>query len=178
MPLTPFHMGPGLAVKAVLGNRFSLLMFGVAQVAIDVEPGLGILLDWDVLHGWTHSYLGATAIAAGVLAAGRPLCAWILRHWNFQLRRHGLAWLVSPESIGWLPGALGAFAGTYSHVALDSIMHADMRPLSPLSATNDLLSLVSLGQLHIACAASGIVGLVLWVAAQAWARRRDRSTRE
>jgi hypothetical protein len=31
-------MGPGLALKAAGGRRFSLLIFGFAQVLIDVEP--------------------------------------------------------------------------------------------------------------------------------------------
>jgi hypothetical protein len=38
MPFTPLHMGPGLAIKALAGHRFSILTFGIAQVAMDVEP--------------------------------------------------------------------------------------------------------------------------------------------
>ena len=37
MPFTPFHMGPGLAVKAVCGRYFSLVVFGFSQVAIDIN---------------------------------------------------------------------------------------------------------------------------------------------
>jgi membrane-bound metal-dependent hydrolase YbcI (DUF457 family) len=36
---------------------------------------------------------------------------------------------------------LGAIAGTYSHVVLDSLLHADMRPFAPFSAANPLLGL-------------------------------------
>ncbi len=32
MPFTPFHMGPGTAIKAVTGRHFSLTIFGFAQV--------------------------------------------------------------------------------------------------------------------------------------------------
>jgi hypothetical protein len=43
MPFTPFHMGPGLAVKAVFGRYFSLMVFGFSQVAIDIEPLVRII---------------------------------------------------------------------------------------------------------------------------------------
>jgi hypothetical protein len=38
MPFTPLHMGPGLAVKAVMQRKFSLLVFGWSQVVIDLQP--------------------------------------------------------------------------------------------------------------------------------------------
>ena len=55
MPFTPFPMGAGLAVKAVAERHFSVLMFGWAQVAMDLEPGAGLLLGWERLHGWSHT---------------------------------------------------------------------------------------------------------------------------
>ena len=170
MPFTPFHMGPGMALKSVAGNRFSLVTFGVAQVAIDIEPGIGLLRGSDVLHGWTHTYLGAAAIGAVVLLC-RPLCNRILHLWNAELLHHRLNGLVSPEPIGWVPAAAGAFVGTFSHVALDSLMHFDIRPFAPFSDANALLGLVSVQALHLSCVAAGVAGLMLWVSSR-W-RRRD-----
>lgn len=170
MPFTPFHMGPGLAIKAVAPRRFSVLMFGLAQVAIDLEPGLGLILGWDRLHGWTHTYLGAAVIALAVLAAGRPVALWILRRWNAGLRGQGAAWLADPDELGWAAAATGAFVGTFSHVALDSLMHADMRPLAPWSGANPWLAAISLSTLHMACLALGAVGLLLWLLRKAAAR--------
>lgn len=178
MPLTPFHMGPGLAVKSVAGDRFSLLMFGVAQVAIDIEPGIGLLRGSDVLHGWTHTYVGATLIAALVLALGRPACQAVLRRWNRELQAHGLGWLGSPDRIGWGSATAGAFAGTYSHVLVDSVMHADMRPLAPLSDANALMAALSYDALHVSCALAGLAGLCLWVALRALAARARPGPRE
>jgi len=37
MPFTPFHFGPGLAVKSLAGNYFSFLLFAFTQVVIDLE---------------------------------------------------------------------------------------------------------------------------------------------
>ena len=166
MPVTPFHMGPGLAVKSVAGNHFSVLMFGVAQVAIDIEPGIGMLSGSSTLHGWTHTYLGATVIAAGVLLLARPLCVVILKWWNRELATQRVGWIASPEKIGWPAAAAGAFIGTYSHVALDSLMHLDIRPFAPFSDDNGLLGLVSYSALHVGCAVAGVAGVAVWLVRQ------------
>jgi hypothetical protein len=71
VPFTPFHMGPGLGVKAILGQRFSWMIFGLSQVAMDVEPLVRILRHDPEVHGFTHTYLGATLIGAvGCVLAG------------------------------------------------------------------------------------------------------------
>jgi hypothetical protein len=165
-------MGPGLALKGIAGDRFSVLMFGLAQVAMDIEPGIGLIRGSDVLHGWTHTYLGATAIAAIVLAAGRPVCLAILLRWNQELTFHHFSHLTSPEEIKWSAAAAGAFLGTYSHVALDSLMHADMNPFSPLASGNALLWAVSLETLHIGCIVAGLAGIALWLAPHVAKMRR------
>lgn len=90
MPFTLLHMGPGLAIKGLGGRHFSVLVFGIAQVAIDIEPLIGIIRDADVLHGWTHSYAGATAIGILVMLLVPRLCPPILRRWNQELRYHHL----------------------------------------------------------------------------------------
>ena len=54
--------------------------------------------------------------------------------------------------------AFGAFIGTYSHVLLDSLMHADMHPFVPFSDRNPLLGAVFLNTLHGFCLLAGIVG--------------------
>ena len=162
MPFTPFHMGPGLAVKALAGRRFSVLTFGIAQVAMDIEPLVGMLRGSDVLHGWSHSYVGATLISLPVMLLAPAPCRLILGRWNRELRFHNLAWLATPEAIGRWPAAAGAFIGTYSHVALDSIMHVDIQPLRPWSSANALQGLISIEALHLLCVASGLFGILVW----------------
>jgi membrane-bound metal-dependent hydrolase YbcI (DUF457 family) len=152
-----------MAVKSIAGDRFSLITFGVAQVAIDIEPGIGLLRGSEILHGWTHTYVGATIIAGLVLLV-RPLCNWILKRWNAELRYHRLTQFTASEPLRWGPAAIGAFVGTYSHVALDSFMHSDLRPVAPFSASNDLLSVVSVQMLHVGCVSAGILGLMLLIA--------------
>jgi membrane-bound metal-dependent hydrolase YbcI (DUF457 family) len=50
---------------------------------------------------------------------------------------------------------------TWSHVVLDGIMHQDTRPLWPLTDRNPLLLLIEIGELHSACLALGLFGLIV-----------------
>ena len=164
MPVTPFHLGPGMALKSVTGRWFSFLAFGFAQVAMDIEPGIGMLREAPTLHGWTHTYAGATLIGAIVFALARPFGTPILRWWNAELRRNRLDRLAGADAIAPMAAAAGAFIGTYSHVLLDSFMHADMRPFAPFSDANGLLGMVPVIPLYIGCALAGALGAAAWIA--------------
>jgi len=99
LPFTPFHMGPALALKAVSGRYFSVLVFGIAQIAMDIEPLIGMILNADVLHGWSHTYVGATVIGILVTFAAPPSARLILRRWNSELERHGVGWFGSSPTM-------------------------------------------------------------------------------
>lgn len=161
MPFTPFHMGPGLALKALIGRHFSLMVFGFSQVAIDLEPLVRILRGDAELHGFTHTYLGATLVALASIVIGRPVCQYLLRYWNPDPSSRLLNWLPTPKTIPWSAAIVGASVGTYSHVFLDSVMHSDMRPLAPLSDSNALLHVITVENLHLACVVSGVLGVLL-----------------
>jgi hypothetical protein len=166
MPVTPFHLGPGLSAKAVLGRHMSLTVFGLSQVAMDVEPALRILRGDFALHGFTHTYLGATLIGAAVIGVGGPVRRYLLTHWLPDLGARPTGAPPEPSPLTRRAAAVGAFAGTYSHVLLDSLMHADMAPLAPFADNNPLLGLVSVVTLHAACVVTGLLGaLGLGVAA-------------
>ncbi|HZW25858.1 MAG TPA: DUF4184 family protein [Gallionella sp.] len=173
MPFTPFHMGPGLAIKAVAGRHFSVLTFGIAQVAMDIEPVVGMIRGSEVLHGPTHTYLAACVIALFVAAFAPLICRPILHRWNQELTFLRLDWLASPESWSTIPVMTGAFIGTLSHVALDSIMHSDITPLAPFSNANGLLDVISTGALHQWCIGTGVSGILVWLAI-GWRTRRPR----
>ena len=49
MPFTPFHMGIGIFTKSILQGSFSLMVFGWAQIVMDIQP-LVVLITGDVLH--------------------------------------------------------------------------------------------------------------------------------
>lgn len=171
MPFTPLHMGPGLAIKVLAGRHFSVLTYGVAQVAMDIEPLIGLVRGSSVLHGATHTYLAAAVIAFLVAIVSPLIGRPILRRWNFELSVYRLDWLATPESFTPIPVITGAFAGTFFHVMLDSIMHSDMSPLAPWSSANGLLGVITIETLHQFCIIAGLAGIFGWLAG-AWHNRR------
>lgn len=153
MPITPFHFGPGAALHALAPRRVSFIGFSVANVLMDVEPAYYLVTEGIPAHRAVHTLVGATAVAAATVLA-------------FVAARAAAPRLRLPDLFGWrgltaASVATGAALGTYSHVALDSLMHGDIRPLAPFSDANPLLHAVSLGTLHWACLLAGVAGLVL-----------------
>jgi hypothetical protein len=147
VPFTPFHLGPGAVFKAVGGRHFSFMVFGGAQVLMDIEPLLGILRGSVVLHGCSHTLAGALGIGTVAGIIGRPISTWALR--LLRIPHHPFTWTAS---------FLGAYVGTFSHVLMDALMHPDVQPWWPFSPANGLLAAVPVDWLHIACVASAFVG--------------------
>lgn len=172
MPFTPLHMGPGLAFKAIGGRHFSLMVFGFSQVMIDLEPLIRMILGDSVLHGVTHTYLGATGVGLASVLIGKPFCQWLLDHVRPDPSLGMLVWLRGSGRITWTAATVGAFFGTYSHIALDSVMHADMQPLAPLNNDNAPLHIVSIDAVHAGCIAAGVIAAVALAAAYLAARRK------
>lgn len=153
MPFTPFHLGAGAAFKAIGGRHFSFMVFGGAQVMMDIEPLVGMLRGSDILHGYTHTLLGAALIGALAGLIGRPISIAVL------------SWLrIAHPPFGWHAAFIAAWLGTFSHIVLDAVMHSDMAPWWPLATGNSLLGAIPVGQLHLLCVALGVVGglVFLW----------------
>lgn len=176
MPFTPFHMGPALLIKATAGPYFSLLIFGGSQVAMDIEPLIRLIRRDTTVHGFTHTYLGATFLAIVCVFIGWPLCNFILKRLPRDIGSPLLNQLRGSGHISLAVAALSAFVGTYSHIVLDSIMHGDMHPLFPFSQTNALLGLISIKALHAICVLTGMVGALVILLLPARAEKNDHST--
>ncbi|MEM1189737.1 MAG: metal-dependent hydrolase [Pseudomonadota bacterium] len=156
MPFTPFHMGPGILVKALCQGGFSLMIYGWTQVVMDLQPLIVLLTGEGYLHGFTHTYIGATLIAVFSALSGKYL-------FEVSLRIAGLR-NPSNSEISWVVALVSAFIGSFSHVLLDSLMHADLQPFYPLSQRNPFLGVVSVESLHNVCVYSGLLGAVLYFA--------------
>jgi hypothetical protein len=120
VPFTPIHMDPGILFKALLQGGFSLMVFGWAQIIMDIQPLIVLLSGEGHLHGFTHTYIGATLIGAVSAVTGKYAAELGLR-------------LIDAHSflpIGWVVTIFSAFIGSYSHVLLDSLMHADLQPFA------------------------------------------------
>jgi hypothetical protein len=129
---------------------------------MDVEPMIGMIRGWDILHGPSHTILGALLIAALVAWLSPPLCNFILQRFNQEVAHYKAAWLQEPYPITRIAALTGAFFGTLSHLVLDSLMHHDIHPLAPFSSANPLLDLVSHDGVYRLCAVLGVIGTVAW----------------
>lgn len=146
-------------MKAIGGRHFSFMVFGGAQVLMDLEPLVRLIAGSSIVHGPTHSVPGALLIGAVAALTGKPVSEFVLR----LLR-------IRHQPISWLASCMGAFLGTFSHVLLDAIMHGDTQPWWPLSSANPFLGLVSLRKLHLAC----LAGVALWLLVDTWRKFRQR----
>ena len=147
-------MGPGIVVKALLRGSFSLMVFGWAQIIMDIQPLMVMISGEGHLHGFSHTYIGAILLAIFSALTGKYLSEIGL----FVLGLNS-QWSVK---IAWWVSFLSAFIGTFSHVLLDSIVHADVEPFSPVTTENALVNLISIEALHKLCLYSALVGGILY----------------
>lgn len=164
MPATPFHLGPGLLVKAAAPHHFSMAAYSLAQVVIDIESGYYLLTGGYPVHRQAH-----TLFLGGLIGLVCGLIVSRIGRWWARPRD------VIPEALGAefrLPIAAmsGIFGGVF-HSVLDGIMHSDIRPFRPFTDANPLHQLVSVRVLYLFCIITGVVGAALLLA---WERRPRR----
>jgi len=162
MPFTPLHMGPAMAFKWIGKDHFSLVGFGVTQIVLDIEPLVAMLRGTGVLHGWSHTWLGATVLGAGVALLGGPVCRRLLGIGRKLADREGMTWLQWPP-LRRHALVSGALVGAWSHVALDSVMHHDLHPFSPWSQAQPWLHALGPDALNLGCIGLGVVLTVAWL---------------
>jgi membrane-bound metal-dependent hydrolase YbcI (DUF457 family) len=125
MPLTPYHVGPGLFIPLLLLNIVDLPTFLIASVIVDVEPILVLSLALQYpLHGFLHSFLGGSIVAlvlAVVMFRFRKFFSQAMSFFKLEQK-----WSITSISIA-------SFLGIYVHLFLDAQMHQDMQPFFPLA---------------------------------------------
>lgn len=151
MPFTPLHMGPGLVIKAVLQRHFSLMVFGWAQILIDLQPLWVLVTGHGTLHGFTHTYFWATWLGLLAALSGKYLGEFGL----YLLRLPG-----GYRPIRWPVAFISAYIGVYSHVFLDGTIYGDMYPFAPFNTTHHghFYDAISMDGMAILCLASAVIG--------------------
>jgi hypothetical protein len=150
MPVTPFHLGPAVIVKAACPRWFSLGVFAIVQAALDVEPTWNIVAGRSPVHGGLHTLPGALLLSAAVIVPARHVVARFF-------------------PVSWTAAITGALVGGSSHVLLDAVIHPDVVPFAPWLAGNTLFVPGSFVWVHALCAAAGLLG------GAAWHARRGRN---
>lgn len=120
MPITPLHLGMGLAAKYAAPRYFSMAAFTLANCLIDVEPILKVLTNSaEPLHSLTHTAEVGAAIAALAAIAVKSL---------------------RPDRTTWFAVASGAAYGIATHLGLDAIYHADVAQALGLPGAAGIIS--------------------------------------
>ena len=152
-------MGIGIFTKSILQGSFSLMVFGWAQIVMDLQPLVVMLTGQGHLHGFSHTYLGASLITILSAVSGKYLSEIGLLILRISKKEN-------PIKIMWWVVFLSAFIGTFSHVFLDSIMHSDVQPFYPISLNNPLWGIISISFLHKICLYSGLIGAGIYFLVQ------------
>jgi len=162
VPVTPYHFGPGLALKGLLGRQKSFGAFVAANVLIDIEPLYLLLTHQPPWHRFMHTLLGGTLAAVGVIVVWAALRR-IVRAIHTRCSVAAAAVEADPIDVSTLEGpppmfvrmiapmgatVVGAALGAYSHLFLDSVMHVDAHIFWPISDATPMLHGGSLGVLH------------------------------
>ena len=164
LPVTPFHLGPGLLLKALAPRHFSFTGYVAAQVVIDIESGYNILTNRWPFHRLMHTFVVGSAAGAVAGVAAGMIGAKVLASAT-GLPRSAVEGEVSRSTT-----LVGGLVGGALHVLLDGIQHEDMHPFWPFTDATPLLGRLSIFQLEMVCVAAGLCGLLLLVArlARGW----------
>jgi len=149
MPITPFHLGAGLLIKAAVPRRFSLSSFTAVQVAIDIEVVVNMARGHDPLHEFFHTWIGSLLLglfcAVFFLVIAPRVRDYVSKCFDHRLRNL-LKQDLAPFAI-----LNGAFIGALSHIALDGFMHSELN--------KPWLNLIDVGALHWYCLTACLAGL-------------------
>jgi hypothetical protein len=159
MPITPFHIGPGLLIKAAVPRHFSLIAFAIVQVVIDTEVIVYVARGHDPLHEFFHTWVGSLLIGACCAVLLRMAVPRV-RDFAFSRRQERHPWSLLAQDYAPFAVLNGVFIGALSHVALDGFMHAELN--------KPWLNLIDVGDLHWSCLLAGLAGLFWVVTDRVW----------
>jgi hypothetical protein len=167
-------MGPGILIKSVLHGFFSLIIFGWAQILMDLQPLLVIITGKGNLHGFSHTYIGATLIALVSAFTGKWVYEIIMKFIKKDFTEYQKKLFDVPKKLTVGVCILSSLLGTYSHVILDSIMHADVEPLYPVNLENEFHLFISIESLYKICIYTGIIGSMIYFAIRYICLKKDK----
>lgn len=153
MPFTPLHMGPGMAVKAIAQDKFSLIIFGWAQILVDLQPLVVVLTHEGQIHGVTHTFVGGAVLGAAAAASGKPMAEVLLKLFRKKEK--------PPIRISWKTAWWSGLVGGLSHVLLDGLIYPDMSPFWPFVQGTPMDIFTSRGMTAF-CIFSGLAGLLVY----------------
>jgi membrane-bound metal-dependent hydrolase YbcI (DUF457 family) len=147
MPFTPYHFGPAGFIAILFKKWVDVPVFLLANVAIDIEVGINIMLKRPWIHAYTHTLIGG--ILVGVILA---LVSYPLR--GFYKKIMGIFRLSYQTNFRKL--LIWSVLGVWFHILIDSFDHWDVRPFWPFINKNPFFGYISDYNIRMIC-------LVFWV---------------
>lgn len=129
-------------IKGVVMGAWCFMIWGPVVVTMfrtnskeirDLEVLWYLVQGTPPLHRFWHTCLGATVVAAVLAVAGKPASQVTKSVWNGIARQGFDVDLTVSVGTSWPASVSGAVVGAYSHILLDSLVHADMEPWQPWS---------------------------------------------
>jgi len=170
MPFTPFHLGPAFAVGLPFRKYLHAPTFILANVILDVEPFLVLLLGLRYpLHGYFHTFLLALFVGLGL-----GYTMFLLEKFLHRFYR-GL--LLEPNGkLGLKSFMVAGVLGTTIHTLLDAPLYSEMQPFYPLTV-NPLYNPSLSPTIHNICVWLGIIAIIYYIYLLVWfGYRRFHST--
>ncbi|WP_048159778.1 hypothetical protein [Thermococcus barophilus] len=148
MPFTPFHFGPALLFAALFGY-LDFLTFMIANVIVDFEPFLVLILGLDLrygypLHGFFHTFIGGSLVALALA----EVIAKFYKHLGKEISVKKLK--------------ITALSGVWLHIVLDSFLYTDIKPFFPLS-WNPFYGVFSAFEVYGFCIVAFLLGMSLYL---------------
>ena len=155
MPLTPFHLGPGLLFGVLTLRYFNLWAILLGSVLMDIEPLVLLFLGRCYScphHGFWHSILGAIL--------GSLILAVILWAFRGKLDKISLRFKIQ-QSFSFPVLFFSSLAAWLLHIFFDSLAHFDVFLFWPLKYNPILIGPRIYWPLSLFFVVLGIVGLIL-----------------
>lgn len=156
VPLTPFHLGPGLFLGVLTLKFFNLWAILLGSVVMDAEPLVLLIINpcySCAHHGFFHSILGA--ILGSLILA---IILWIFRKkldkisLRFRIRQSfSSPNLFFSSLVAWL-----------IHIFFDSLTHFDVLPFWPSKYNPIFIGPEIYWPLTGICLIFGILGLIIF----------------
>lgn len=148
MPFTPFHFGPALLFATLFGY-LDFLTFMIANVIVDFEPLLVLILGLDLhygypLHGFFHIFIGGSLVALALTEVMAKFYKHLGRGTDIKKLR------------------ITALSGVWLHIVLDSFLYMDIKPFFPLS-WNPFYGLLSAFEVYGFCIGAFLLGVPLYL---------------
>jgi membrane-bound metal-dependent hydrolase YbcI (DUF457 family) len=110
--------------------------------------------DWSNLHGFFHTFIGATLLGLFTIIA-----VWVLREQLYTISKA----LRVEQDYSMYSIVAGSLMGVWLHIVLDSYMHRDMKPFWPFLEANPLYGgLFASFELLYVCLFGFFVGIVYY----------------